>query len=67
METCIYSYVYLSISNIYLSVCMYACMYAYTYVCMYVSICLSVCTRISIYRFIFSPPPQNKRQYKKYF
>ena len=68
METCIYSYVYLSISNIYLSICMYVCMYVcmhiyiYTsiyvcmYVCMYVCICLSVCTRISIYRFIFSPP-----------
>ena len=74
METCIYSYVYLSISNIYLSVCMYACMYVcmyayiYMYVCMYVclSVCLSVCTRISIYRFIFSSP-KNGREYKKYF
>ena len=51
METCIYSFVYLSISNIYPSVylyvcmhvCMYVCMYnvcIYIYVCMYVSICL---------------------------
>ena len=72
METCIYSYVYLSISNIYLSVylyvcmhvCMYVCMYVCIYICMYVciylsiylSVCLSVCTRISTYRFIFSPP-----------
>ena len=73
METCIYSYVYLSISNIYLSVylyvcmyaCIYVCMYAYMYVCMYVCmhvfICLSVCTRISIYLFIF-PPPKNGRE-----
>ena len=57
METCIYSYAYLSISNIYLfvylyvcmHVCMYVCLYAYVYiyvcmyVCMYVSIYLSVC------------------------
>ena len=63
METCTYSYVYLSISNIYLSVCMYACiyvcvyayMYLFMYVCMYVFICLSVCTRISIY-LLFSLP-----------
>ena len=47
-------------------VCMYVCMYACIYVCMYVSICLSVCTRISIYRFIFSPP-KNGREYRKYF
>ena len=56
METCIYPYVYLSISNIYLSVCMHVCMY----VCIYLSVCLSVCTRISIYLFIFSPPPKKK-------
>ena len=75
METCIYSYVYLSISNIYLSVCMYACMYVciyvYIYVCMYVCkyvcIYLSVCTRISIYLFLFSLPTKNGREYKKYF
>ena len=78
METCIYSYVYLSISisNIYLSVylyvCMHVCMYVciYIYICMYLSIylsiCLSICTRISVYRFIFSPP-KNGREYKKYF
>ena len=74
METCIYSYVYISISNIYLSVylyvcmhvCMYVCMYVCIYICMFVCICLSVCTRISIYRFIFSPP-KNEREYKKYF
>ena len=72
METCIYSYGYLSISNIYLSVylyvCMHVCMHIYMDVCMYVSIYLSVClyTYIYIYRFIFSPP-KNKRQYKKYF
>ena len=60
METCIYSYAYLSISNIYLSVCMYACMYVCIYVCiyvcMYLSIYLSVCTRISIYLFYFLSP-----------
>ena len=77
METCIYSYVYLSISNIYLSVCMYACMYVCIYVCFYVcmyvcmyvciylSICLSVHVYLSIF-FIFSPP-KNGREYKKYF
>ena len=70
----IYSYVYLSISNIYLSVylyvctCMYVCIYIYVYmyVSIYLSICLSVCTRISIFRFIFSPP-KNGREYKNYF
>ena len=73
MEICIYSYVYLSISNIYLSVCMYACMYVCIYVCIYVcmyvciylSICLSVHVYLSIF-FIFSPP-KNGREYKKYF
>ena len=76
METCIYSYVYLSISNIYLSVylyvcmhvCMYVCMYAYIYmyVCiMYISVCLSVHVYLSIV--LFSFPPKNEREYKKYF
>ena len=55
METCIYSYVYLSISNIYLSVylyvCMYACMYVCMYVCMhiYIYVCMYVCMYVSIY------------------
>ena len=53
METCIYSYVYLSISNIYLSVylyvCMYACMYVCNYVCIYIYICMYVCMYVSIY------------------
>ena len=47
MKTCIYSYVYLSISNIYLSVCMYACMYVCIYVCIYV--CMYVCMHICMY------------------
>ena len=62
METCIYPYVYLSISNIYLSVCMH--------VCMYVSIYLSVCLYTYIYlSFYFLSPPKKKngREYKKYF
>ena len=58
METCIYSYVYLSISNIYLSVylyvcmyaCMYVCMYAYIYVCMYVCMYVSVCLSVHVYQ-----------------
>ena len=72
-------YIYQYLTSIYLSVylyvcmhvCMYVCMHIYIYiyvrmcVCMYLSICLSVCTRISIYRFIFSPP-KNGREYKKY-
>ena len=78
METCIHPYVYLSISNIYLSVCMHVYMYVCRYLSIYLSIylsfylsiylsvCLSVCTRISIYLFIFSPP-KNGREYKKYF
>ena len=62
METCIYSYVYLSISNIYLSVCMYVCMYVCIYICMYVSIYLSVHVYLSIV--LFSLPPKNGREYK---
>ena len=68
METCIYSYVYLSISNIYLSVylcvcmyaCIYVCMYAYMYVCMYVCMYLSVCLSVHVYLyiFLFSLPPK---------
>ena len=68
METCIYSYVYLSISNIYLSVylyvCMHVCMYVCIYVCMYVSIYLSiylsVCLSVHVYLSIvlFSLPPK---------
>ena len=76
METCIYSYVYLSISNIYLSVylyvcmhvCMYVCMhiYIYIYVCMYVSIYLSVCLYTYIYLSFYFLSPKNGREYKKY-
>ena len=68
METCIYLYVYLSISNIiYLSICMYVCMHIYIcmYVCMYLSVCLSVHVYLSVV--LFSLPPQNGREYKKYF
>ena len=75
METCIYSYVYLSISNIYISVCMYACMYvcmyAYIYVCMYVSIYLSIYLSVYLYTYIYLSfyflSPKNGREYKKYF
>ena len=45
METCIYSYVHLSISNIRLPF--------YLYVCMYLSICLSVCLSVHVYLSIF--------------
>ena len=59
METCIYSYVYLSISNIYLSVylyvcmhvCMYVCLYAYVYICMYVCIYLSIYLSVCLYTY----------------
>ena len=52
METCIHLYVYLSISNIYLPVCMYAWMYSmyvYMYVCMYASVCLYMYIYLSFY------------------
>ena len=77
-ETCIYSYVYLSISNIYLSVylyvcmhvCMYVCMHIYIcmYVCMYLSIYLSVCLYTYIYRsFYFLSPPKMDVNIKSIF
>ena len=65
METCIYSYVYLSISgqyltSIYLYVCMQVCMYVciYIYVCMYVCIYLSVCLYTYIYLAFYFLSPQ---------
>ena len=49
METCIYSYVYLSISNIYLSVYLYVCIHVCMYVCIYIYVCMYVCMYPSIY------------------
>ena len=43
METCIYSYAYLSISNIYLSVYLYVCMHVCMYVCLYAYVYIYVC------------------------
>ena len=63
IEKCIYSYVYLSISNIYLSVCMYACMYVYKYICMYLSICLYTYIYLSFY--FLSPKRSWKLSFKK--
>ena len=71
METCIYSYVYLSVSNIYLSVYLYVCMYVFMYmhicmyVCMYVCICLSVHVYLSIV--LFSLPPKMDVNIKVFF
>ena len=72
METCTYSYVYLSISNIYLSVCMCVCMYVCIHVCMYV--CMYLCTYLSVclytyiyLSFYFLSPQKMDVNIKKYF
>ena len=66
METCISSYVYLSISKIYLpvypSVCMHVCMFVCTYVCVYLPIypTIYLSIYISFYlSFLFSLPPKS--------
>ena len=53
METCTYLYLYLSISNIYLSVYLYVCMYACMYVYMYVYVCMYVCMYLCMYVCIY--------------